>query len=62
MTRLEAETSILSIFLAVARDMVLLGVEDMEMHNFTNGILMITPKLSYNTVTQHYVLKIFAEL
>ena len=52
MTRLEAETSILSIFLAVARDIVLLEVEDMKMHNFTNGILMNTPKLSYNTVTQ----------
>jgi hypothetical protein len=45
MTRLEAETSILSIFLAVARDMVLLEMEDMKMHNFTNGTLMITPKL-----------------
>jgi hypothetical protein len=53
MTSLEAETSVLSIFLAVARDMILLGVENIEMHNFTNGILMITPKLSYNTVTQN---------
>ena len=32
MTRLEAETSILSIFLAVARDMVLLEMEDMKMY------------------------------
>jgi hypothetical protein len=53
MTSLEAEIRVLSIFLAVARGMTLLGVGNMEMHNVTNGILTITPKLSYNTVTQN---------